>query len=80
MWKPSHEWRLEEATPSSRGYSVEPQNQGRRLNKEVWPPRAVQPPMRDSQTAWASLTAQVAATENLRSGGHASRSQGLRQG
>jgi hypothetical protein len=39
-WEPSHEWRLAEATPSSRGlqwftrkplgYSVEPQNRGRR--------------------------------------------------
>jgi hypothetical protein len=39
-WKPSHEWRLEEATPSSRGYRwftrkplgslVDPQSQDRR--------------------------------------------------
>jgi hypothetical protein len=43
-WEPSHEWRLVEATPSSRGlqwftrkplgYSVEPQNRGRRLDEE----------------------------------------------
>jgi hypothetical protein len=46
-WEPSHEWRLGEATPSSRrlqwftrkplGYSVEPQNRGRRPDEEVWP-------------------------------------------
>jgi hypothetical protein len=51
MWESSHDWRLAEATPSSRGlqwftrkplgYSVEPQNQGRRLDKEVRPPRPV---------------------------------------
>jgi hypothetical protein len=62
-WELSHEWRLAEATPSSRGlqwftrkplgYSVEPQNRGRRLDEEVWPPRPVQPPRRGSQTAWA---------------------------
>jgi hypothetical protein len=56
-------WRLAEATSSSRGlqwftrkplgYSVEPQNQGRRLHKEVRPPRPVQPPRRDGQTARA---------------------------
>jgi hypothetical protein len=44
-WEPSHEWRLAEATPSSRGlqwftrkplgYSVETQNRGRRLDEEV---------------------------------------------
>jgi hypothetical protein len=61
-WEPSHEWRLAEATPSSRGlqwftrkpqgYSVEPQNRGRRLEEEVWPPRPVQPPKRGGQTAW----------------------------
>jgi hypothetical protein len=50
-WEPSHEWRLEEATPSSRGlqwfttkplgYTVEPQNRGRRLDEEVvWPTQA----------------------------------------
>jgi hypothetical protein len=49
-WEPSHEWRLVEATPSSRGlqwftrkplgYSVEPQNRGRRLDEEVWPTQA----------------------------------------
>jgi hypothetical protein len=53
-WEPSHEWWLTEATPSSRGlqwftrkplgYSVEPQNRGRRLDEEVRPPRSVQPP------------------------------------
>jgi hypothetical protein len=42
-WETSHEWRLAEATPSSRdlqwftrkplGYSVEPQNRGRRLRQ-----------------------------------------------
>jgi hypothetical protein len=63
MWEPSHEWRLAEATPSSRGlqwftrkplgYSVEPQNRGRRLDEELWPPRPVQPPRRGGQTAWA---------------------------
>jgi hypothetical protein len=62
MWEPSHEWRLAEATPSSRGlqwftrkplgYSVEPQNRGRRLDEEVQPPRSVQPPRRGGQTAW----------------------------
>jgi hypothetical protein len=67
-WEPSHEWRLAKATPSSRGlqwftrkplgYSVEPQNRGRRLDEEVRPPRPVQPPWRGGQTAWASLIAQ----------------------
>jgi hypothetical protein len=102
-WVPSHEWRLAEATPSSRGlewltrkplsYLVEPQNRGRRLDEEAWPPRPVQPPKRGGQTAWvgqisrAGLTAQggglialVAGTGMLRSGGHASGSQGLRRG
>jgi hypothetical protein len=61
-WEPSHEWRLAEATPSSRGlqwftrkplgYSVEPQNRGRRLDEELWPPRPAQPPRRGGQTAW----------------------------
>jgi hypothetical protein len=61
-WEPSHLWRLAEATPSSRGlqwftrkplgYSVEPQNRGRRLDEEVRPPRPVQPPRRGGQTAW----------------------------
>jgi hypothetical protein len=61
-WEPSHEWRLAEATPSSRGlqwftrkplgYSVEPQNRGRRLDEGVRPPRPVQPPRRGGQTAW----------------------------
>jgi hypothetical protein len=51
-----------EATPSSRGlqwftrkplgYSVEPQNRGRRLDEEVRPPRPAQPPRRGGQTAW----------------------------
>jgi hypothetical protein len=60
-WEPSHEWWLTEATPSSRGlqwftrkplgYSVEPQNRGRRLDEEVRPPRSVQPPRRGGQTA-----------------------------
>jgi hypothetical protein len=50
-WEPSHEWRLAEATQSSRGlqwftrkplgYLVEPQNRGRRLDEEEWPPRLV---------------------------------------
>jgi hypothetical protein len=81
-WEPSNEWRLAEATPSSRGlqwftrkplgYLVEPQNRGRRLDKEVRPPRPVQPPKR------GGLTALVAAAEKLRSGGHAPGSQGLR--
>jgi hypothetical protein len=96
-WEPSHEWRLVEATPSLRGlqwftrkplgYSVEPQNRGRRLNEEVRPPRQVQLPRRGGQTAWAGITAQgggltarVAVAEKLRSGGHASRSQGLCRG
>jgi hypothetical protein len=67
MWEPSHEWRLAEATPSSRGlqwftrkplaYSVEPQNRGRRLDEEVWPPKPVQPPKRDDQAAWAGQIA-----------------------
>jgi hypothetical protein len=71
-WEPSHEWRLAEATPSSRGlqwftrkplgYSVEPQNRGRRLNEEVWPPRPVQPPRRGGQTAWAGQIARAGLT------------------
>jgi hypothetical protein len=94
MWESSHEWLLAEATPSSRGlqwftrkplgYSVEPQNRGRRLDEDVRPPRPVQPPRRGGQTAWAGLTAQgggltalVAAVEKLRSGGHALGLQGL---
>jgi hypothetical protein len=102
-WEPSHEWRLAEATPSLRalqwftrkplGYSVGPQNRGRRLDEEVWPPRPVQPPRRGGQTAWADqitragltaqrggLTALIAGAEMLRSGEHASGSQGLRRG
>jgi hypothetical protein len=62
-WEPSHDWRLAEATPSSRGlqwftrkpldYSVEPEYRGRRLDEDVRPPRPVQPPKRGGQTAWA---------------------------
>jgi hypothetical protein len=50
----SQEWRLAEAAPSSRGlqwftrkplgYSVEPQNRGRRLDEELRLPRPVQSP------------------------------------
>jgi hypothetical protein len=68
MWDPSHVWRLAEATPSSRGlqwftrkplgYSVEPQNPGRRLDEEMRPPMPVQPPRRGRLTTWAGLTAQ----------------------
>jgi hypothetical protein len=68
----SGDWR--EATLSSRnlqwfttkplGYSVELEIRGRRLDKEVRPPRSVQPPRRGSLTAW------VAAAEKLRSRGH----------
>jgi hypothetical protein len=71
-WEPSHEWRLAEATPSSRGlqwftrkllgYSVDPQNRGRRLDQEVWPPRPVQPPRRGGQTAWAGQIARAGLT------------------
>jgi hypothetical protein len=71
-WEPSHEWRLAEATPSSRGlqwftkkplgYLVEPQNRGRRLDEEVWPPRSAQPPRRGGQTAWAGQIAQAGLT------------------
>jgi hypothetical protein len=60
---------LAEATPSSGGlqwftrkplgYSVEPQNRGRRLDEELWPPRPVQPPWRGSQTAWAGQIGQA---------------------
>jgi hypothetical protein len=70
-WEPSHEWRLAEATPSSRGlqwftrkplgYSVEPQNRGRRV-EEVQPPRPVQPPRRGGQTAWADQIARAGLT------------------
>jgi hypothetical protein len=95
-WESSHEWRLVEATPSSRGlqwftrkplgYSVKPQNRGRRLDEEVQPPRPVQSPKRGGQIAWAGLTAQggltalVAAAEKLRSVGHASGLQDLCRG
>jgi hypothetical protein len=74
-WEPSHEWRLAEATPSSRrlqwftrkplGYSVEPQNRGRRLDEEMQPPRPVQPPRRGGQTAWAGVTAQEGRSDRL---------------
>jgi hypothetical protein len=46
------------------GYSVEPQNRGRRLDEKVRPPRPVEPPRRGGQTpgvgqiARAGLTAQ----------------------
>jgi hypothetical protein len=71
-WEPSHEWRLAEATPSSRGlqwftrkplgYSVEPPNQGRRLDEELWLPKPVQPPRRGGLTAWAGQIAQAGLT------------------
>jgi hypothetical protein len=73
-WEPSHEWRLVEATPSSRvlqrftrkplGYSVEPRNGGRRLDEEMRPPgRFNRPggavrPPGAGQIARAGLTAQ----------------------
>jgi hypothetical protein len=66
-WEPSDAWRLAAATPRSwglqwftrkpLGYSVEPQNRGRRLDEEVRPPRPVEAPRRGGQTAWAGLTA-----------------------
>jgi hypothetical protein len=71
---------------------MEPQNRGRRLDEQVWPPRPVQPPRRGGPTALAGqiawtgliaqggLTALVAGAEMLRSGGHASGSQGLGRG
>jgi hypothetical protein len=68
-WEPSYDWRLAEATPSSRGlqwftrkplgYSVEPQNRGRKLDEEMRPPRPVQPPRRGSRIAWAGQIARV---------------------
>jgi hypothetical protein len=68
-WEPSHEWRLAETTPSSRGlqwftrkplgYSVELENRGRRLDEEVRPPKPVEPPRRGGKTTRAGLTAQV---------------------
>jgi hypothetical protein len=74
-WEPSHEWRLAEATPSLRGlqwfaikalgYSVEPQNRGRRLDEEMRPPRSVQPPRRGGQTAWVVLTTQEGQSDRL---------------
>jgi hypothetical protein len=101
MWEPCHEWRLAEATPSSRGlqwftgkplgYSVEPQNRGRRLDEDARPPRPVQPPgvtvrppgpVRSPAGLTAlggGLTAVVTGAEMLRSGGHTSGSQGLRR-
>jgi hypothetical protein len=44
------------------GYSVEPQNRGRRLDEEVWPPRPVQPPRRGGQTTWAGPIPRAALT------------------
>jgi hypothetical protein len=44
------------------GYSVEPQNRGRRLDEEVWPTRPVQPPRRGGQTAWAGQIARAGLT------------------
>jgi hypothetical protein len=68
-------WGLQWFTRKPLGYSVEPQNRGRRLDEEVRPPRP------GGLTAQGGgLTAQVAATEKLRSGGHASGSQGLCRG
>jgi hypothetical protein len=71
-WKPSHGWRLAEVTPSSRGlqwftrkplgYSVVPQNRGRRLDEEVRSPKPVQPPRRGGLTAWASQIARAGLT------------------
>jgi hypothetical protein len=71
-WVPSHERRFAEATPISRGlqwltkkplgYSVEPQNRGRRLDEEVWPPGPVQPPRRGGQTAWVGQIARAGLT------------------
>jgi hypothetical protein len=78
---------IAEATPSSRGlqwftrkplgYSVEPQNQGQRLDEEVRPSRPVQPPRGRGE---GGLTTLVAAAEKLRRGGHTSGLQGLRRG
>jgi hypothetical protein len=80
-WELSHEWRLANATLSSRGlqwftrkslgYSVEPQNRGRRLDEEVWPPRPVQPPGRGGQTARAG---QIARADLTAPGGRSDRS------
>jgi hypothetical protein len=74
-WEPSQEWRLAEATPSSQGlqwftrkplgYSVEPQNRGRRLDEEVQLPRPVQPPRRGGQTAWAGQIARAGLTAQV---------------
>jgi hypothetical protein len=79
--------RFEVVHQKTTGYSVEPQNRGRRHDKEVRPPRPVPPPRRGGQTAWAGLTTQggglttlVAGAEMLRSRGHVSGSQGLRRG
>jgi hypothetical protein len=70
--EPSHEWTLADATPSSRGlqwftrkplgYSVEPQNRGRRLDEAVRPPRPIQPPRRGGQTTWAGQIARAGLT------------------
>jgi hypothetical protein len=95
-WEPSHDWRLAEATPSSRGlqwftrkpldYSVEPEYRGRRLDEDVRPPRPVQPPKRGGQTAWAGqipgagLTALGGGLTALVAGAEMLRSGGHRSG
>jgi hypothetical protein len=71
-WEPSLEWRLAEATPSSRGLqwftrkplgnSVESQKRGRRLDEEVWPPKPVQQPRRGGQTGLAGQIPRVGLT------------------
>jgi hypothetical protein len=53
---------LQWCTRKPLGYSVEPQNQGRRLDEQVWPPRPVQPPRRGGQTAWAGQIARAGLT------------------
>jgi hypothetical protein len=52
-WRRLHRVRgvLQWFTRKPLGYSVEPQNGGRRLDEEVWPPKPVQPPRRGGQTA-----------------------------
>jgi hypothetical protein len=74
-WEPSHEWRLMEATSSSRGFQwftrkplgslVDPQSQDRRTEDGV--AAAL------DRSDWCDD-----AVQRLRSGGHASGSQGLR--
>jgi hypothetical protein len=58
-------WRLHQVcgvlqwfTRKPLGYSVEPQNRGRKIDEEVRPPRPVHLPRRGGQTAWVGLTAQ----------------------